>query len=91
MLMLGILVFMLFEAPREEREINSFIFILFYFIFGVFEKKTNVKTKFVRHRHTLYSLFLFLGSFGLKFFLEKAILIFQILGPNKMCLYRYQK
>ena len=29
MLMLGILVFMLFEAPREEREINSFIFILF--------------------------------------------------------------
>ena len=90
MLMLGILVFMLFEAPREEREINSFFF-LFFFIFGVFEKKTNVKTKFVRHRHTLYSLFLFLGSFGLKFFLEKAILIFQILGPNKMCLYRYQK
>ena len=82
MLMLGILVFMLFEAPREEREINSFIFILFYFIFGVFEKKTNVKTKFVRHRHTLYSLFFIFRKLRPKVFFGKGNFDFSDFGTK---------
>lgn len=71
--------YMLFEAPREEREINS---PALFFFWSVREKDERKDEVCLRPR-TIYSLFLFLGSFRLKLE-KKGNLIFQILGPSKI-------